>query len=411
MGQPWIHLGSTLERPLSLSVAIAVAPPSLAEDGQFAREVEIFSDFAAVEADWRRLEAVCAISPYQTFAFGRAYMETIGAARGAEPLIALTRGPDGGPAALLPLSRSRFGLVHAAGFQGGRMANYQMGLFREPERWTRADVERLLKGAARAGGVDLFMFAQQPGEWRGRPNPMHTLGGDPSPSFAYSTRLGKDYAAWLAAHYSGGARKKRRSKTRKLQPLGAVALRRPETPADRRAAFDTLLAQKSARMAERELPNEFDDPAVVAFVARLDAERAVTGFEWRLGLVGERIVSVYGGLARDGRLSGLVFSHDISADIAPGSPGEWLMLALADEAIGLGFDELDLGVGEARYKTEVCEIVEPLFDTAYPVTAIGILGAAAYRLQRRLKRRIKQTPALFDAARALQRFIVRPPAR
>ena len=86
-------------------------------------------------------------------------METIGAAQGATPLIALARDAQGEPVALLPLARSRVGPLHIASFQGGRMANYQMGLFRDLERWTRADLEQLLRNVARQAGLDLFVFA------------------------------------------------------------------------------------------------------------------------------------------------------------------------------------------------------------------------------------------------------------
>ncbi len=186
-------------------------------------------------------------------------MDTIGDAQGATPLIAFARDAQGEPIALLPLARRRVGPLRIASFQGGRMANYQMGLFREPERWTRADLERLLRNVARLAGVDLFVFAQQPMVWRDRANPMRELGGAASPSFAHMSRLDGDYARWLAAHYSADARKKRRAKSRKLAAFGEIALRRAHSPQERRAALETLLAQKRSHLTSLRLPNDFDD--------------------------------------------------------------------------------------------------------------------------------------------------------
>ena len=377
-------------------------------------EIEVFDDFARAERDWRRLEATCAASPYQTFAFCSAWMATIGATEGATPLIAIARARGGEPIALLPLQRRRFGPLNVASFQGGRMANYQFGLFREPDSWARADVVPLLQRIAGRARVDLFVFAQQPLAWRGRVNPLRELGGAPSPSFAYATRLDDDYSAWLAAHYSADARKKRRAKTRKLGALGPLTAARAATPAARRAAFEAFLAQKRARMAALALPDEFEDPAMRAFVALLggvESDEPEAGFDWFVASAGERIVSVFAGLERAGRLSGLLFSHDMAPEVAIGSPGEWLTHALVEDGIARGLEAIDFGVGEARYKAEICEIAEPQFDTAFATTAIGAAGALAFRWGRALKRHIKHSPRLFDAARAVQRLIVRPRAR
>lgn len=336
-------------------------------------------------------------------------METIGAAERATPLIAVARADNGDAVALLPLARRRIGPLRVASFQGGRMANYRMGLFREPERWTRAEIEALLREVARKASLDLFAFVQQPFAWRGKANPMRELGGDPSPSFGYATHLGADPAAWLAAHYSADARKKRRSKTRKLLAFGPVAFRRAETSEEKRLAFAALLAQKRARFSALKQPNEFDHPAVEAFLARLAGGAA--GFEWFVATAGERVVSVLGGFASERQFSGLVLSHDASAEIAPTSPGEWLVQAMAAQCAARGFDTLDFGVGEARYKAEACEIVVAQFDTAFAATWRGHLGAVLFRCGRRLKRRIKQSPRLFDAARRIQRFLVTPRVR
>ena len=164
-------------------------------------------------------------------------------------------------------------------------------------------------------------------------------------------------------------------------------------------------------MAALDLFNEYDDPAVANFIFQLSELEENAGFEWHVAIAGERIVSVFAGLLRAGRLSGLFFSHDTAPEVASTSPGELMVLSLAEQAIARGLDTLDFGVGEARYKSESCEIEEPMLDAAFPATVIGFAGAAAFLLARRFKRRIKHSPRLFEAARSVQRLLFRRRAR
>ncbi len=370
---------------------------------EFSARVEIAADFAAARADWLALEALGTASPYQSFRFCRDWSATLG--RAAEPLIVIARDSRGGPLALLPLARRRFGPLKIAAFQGGRMANYQMGLFREPEAWSCESVRAWLREAARLARVDAFTFSHQPRAWRGAKNPLAALGGQDSPSFAYCTELGADENAWTLRHFSSTARKKRRAKARKLGALGHVAHRRLHDAAERRAALDAFLAQKRARTAALGLANEFDDPAHVAFLERLASDRDDgAALELHALAAGDRLVAVFGALEAHGRLAGLLFSHDIAEDVAPASPGKLLVAEIVRDSIARGLQELDFGVGEAPYKSECCETVEPLFDSAYPATLAGHLAAGVFLAARRAKRIVKQNPALFERALSVERL-------
>jgi len=286
------------------------------------------------------------------------------------------------------------------------MANYQMGLFREPERWAPEDARALVSEVLARAKLDALLLSNQPRQWRGDANPLATLGGRDSPSFAYSTRFIGDFEAWTLAHFSAASRKKRRAKTRRLAALGAPAHRRADTPAERRAALDAFFAQKQARMKMRGLPNEFDAPANVALVERL-AALDPSVFELHVLKLGERCAAVFGGLYAHQRLSGLIFSHDVADDVAPMSPGEGLIVEIVRDGFARGRAEFDLGVGEARYKSECCETPEPLFDSAFAATLSGRLAAHAFLAARALKRKIKHAPKLFDWARAVERWGVR----
>ena len=78
--------------------------------------------------------------------------------------------------------------------------------------------------------------------------------------------------------------------------------------------------------------------------------------EFHALIAGERIAATFAALPGGRRLSGLVISYDGASEIAAASPGEWLMIEVARDAIARGFDMLDLGLGDSRYKRELCEI-------------------------------------------------------
>ena len=113
---------------------------------------------------------------------------------------------------------------------------------------------------------------------------------------------------------------------------------------------------------------------------------------------GDRIIAVFGALPGAERLSGLFIGHDGDPEIARSSPGEIMVQAVVADAIARGFAEFDLGVGEARYKDEACEIVEPLFDSAFAVTLKGRLAAWAFLAARRAKRAVEALAALEGSA-------------
>ena len=214
----------------ALNAIAETAPPPraapavvAATETRFA-SLELFAQFDDVRAEWRALEAFG--SPYQGYAFCRAWAETIGAAEGWRPLIALARDGAGAPLALLPLGVRAYGPLRMASFLGGRMANYRMGLFRDDALATDDETRRLLRaiaGAARPK-LDFFALTQQPATWRGRANPLVAPGARPAralPTPAISAPAPKP-----------GARRTSRSRPRK-----SCARRRPSWRRSARSGY------------------------------------------------------------------------------------------------------------------------------------------------------------------------------
>ena len=114
-------------------------------------------------------------------------------------------------------------------------------------------------------------------------------------------------------------------------------------------------------------------------------------------------LATFGALSGGGRLSGLIVSYDGAPEVAAASPGEWLLIEVVKDAIARGFRTFDLGVGQSRYKSELCEVEEILVDGAFAVTPLGRLGEIAYFGARAGLGWLKRRPRLFHFARRLRR--------
>ena len=390
--------------------SVEIAPArrtSAAEAAPAARglvaKLTLHVDFASAAADWAEAEAACDGSPYQSRRFCEGWLGTAG--EGLSPLIAVARDEYGALTALLPLARRRLGPLHAATLIGDRAANYQMGLFRDGAAWSKADVQRLLSAVAKAASprVDVFTFIHQPREWRGAPCPLAQLSPQPAPSQAYASALPPLFADWLDAHFSKATQKKLRKKAKKLEALGPVTCRRAEGAEEIARALDAFLEQKNARMRAKKLGGEFEQASTVAMLRALSAPGgAYPALEWHVLQAGERIAAVWAGFAYRDRLSGLVLSFDADPAVAAASPGEQLVIEVVRGAILRGFSSFDLGVGEARYKDECCEIAEPLVDSAYAASPLGALAAVGFLMKRRATAAVKRSPRLLALARKLR---------
>jgi CelD/BcsL family acetyltransferase involved in cellulose biosynthesis len=69
--------------------------------------VEVHDGVEPVEEAWKALAGPNNATPFQTFGLMKLFYRQLGANRLAEPVIVLVRHPDGRPAALFPLMRSK----------------------------------------------------------------------------------------------------------------------------------------------------------------------------------------------------------------------------------------------------------------------------------------------------------------
>lgn len=373
--------------------------------------VRVFDRFDAVRSDWLALQDEAPISGYQRLAWQETFQRHLGGR--STPCIAVIDDAAGRPQAILPFVVSRRAGVATATFIGGKHSNFGMGLWRPAfaRSMTSAALDAMLRQIARQSAVpiDLFALTNQPLSWAGLANPFALLPHRPSPSFGYHLALGPDADAVLQRVVSSASRRKMRRKERALADVGAlsfVVAREPEAIA---RFTETFLAYKATRLAELGIANVFAVPGMRDFIIAA-ASGETPAIELCALMVGDEPVALFGGSIAQGRYSGM-FTAMIPGPLQKDSPGEVLLHHLIRDCCERGLAVFDLGAGEAEYKSNICDGVDPLFDQTVPATARGAVAAAALGAMGLAKRRVKQSALLWGLVLKLRRLRARVHAK
>lgn len=365
--------------------------------------IDMFETIEAAAPVWRALEREADGCLYNTFDWLSAWQKHVGAPVGVHPLI-IVGSREGRPDLLLPLGVRRRGPLTIARVLGDCHGNQNTGLtrrgVRRPDGRTLCD---MLTEAARKARIDVLdlRHLSAGGVFDGRAVPPVA----PSPSPIFNLPLQSDFDALFRARRGKDARKKLRSKERKLAESGAIAVVTATDEATARALLDTLIRQRSDRAAATGIPTAFDDPAVRAFLTDRLVRATLAGdtaFTIHALEVGGIVRATYVGGLRDGRY--YAYSNSIADDeLSSLSPGDILLKHLIERMCDAGATCFDFGLGAERYKVAWAD-PEPLFDLTLPVSARGHAAAAAIRLARSAKRTIRSSPRLWSLVRRLRRL-------
>ncbi len=398
------------------------APPHRRTDAPVARapdaakswsSLSVVEEIAALAQDWRALEDRALVTPYQAYGWVRPFTDTVGAAERMAFRHAVLRDAGGAALAILPLVITRRSGIRFAEFIGGKHANYHMGIY-DPAFAAGLDAAgarlMLAEIGAGIGGLDAFIFVNQPTQWQGVPNPLAQLAGGPSPSGAYKLALVPgDGEGSLRRSMSSHAHKKLKNKRNRFVAYGPSEMVRARTPAEIARVIDAFLRQKAARFAMMGIADPFAPPAVRRFLergAQADGDRPPVLELYSLDVAGQS-VATYVGAVQAGRFSGMATSFAMDSEVAKTSPGEILLVDLIRLKSREGITVFDLGVGEARYKTTICDERDDLVDSFLPLTARGHAFALFSRAKREAKRRIKASPVALKLAHRVSGWLSR----
>ncbi len=375
--------------------------------------LSVGEEIAALADEWRALEDRALVTPYQAYGWVRPFTDTVGAAERMAFRHAVLRDAGGAALAILPLVITRRSGIRFAEFIGGKHANYHMGIY-DPAFAAGLDAAgarlMLAEIGAAIGGLDAFIFVNQPTQWQGVPNPLAQLAGGPSPSGAYKLALVPgDGEGSLRRSMSSHAHKKLKNKRNRFVTYGPSEMVRARTPAEIARVIDAFLRQKAARFAMMGIADPFAPPAVRRFLergAQADGDRPPVLELYSLDVAGQS-VATYVGAVQAGRFSGMATSFAMDSEVAKTSPGEILLVDLIRLKSREGITVFDLGVGEARYKTTICDERDDLVDSFLPLTARGHAFALFSRAKREAKRRIKASPVALKLAHRVSGWLSR----
>ena len=368
----------------------------------------IIDDPLATLTLWQDFEHKAQGTIYQSADWLIPWLQTHGRESGIDPFLVLAYLPDGELGALFP-----FGLSHSSGlrlvsFLGGADTNANMGLIRSDLVLERSDLQHMIDFCAASRlRPDAFVLVNQSLHWQGRTNPMALLAHQQSASAAFSTPLSLHGEAFIKDKLSHQHFKKLKKKERKLHSLGSVTYLVAKTQDQVSEAIESLFAQKLARLSQKHIATHLTHQTAKDFVNQccltgLDLGQPV--IELHILKLNARIIAIFAGSVYQNGFYAMLNSFDTHPEMAKLSPGEVLLVEMIKGLSARGITKLDLGIGEARYKSDWCKSADPRFDSLIGVTLKGRLFVALLSLKLHLKRWIKQTPLAWKIAQVMRQY-------
>jgi len=369
--------------------------------------VERVAEPAAIETEWRLLDATGIGTVFQRFDWMEAYIRNVAPHEGLEPALLLGR-LDGRPAFILPLGVRRHGAARLAQWLGGSHSGYNFGLW---SRECAALLPRLGRGGIRAmlrralPGVDGAVLERIPHDLDGIASPLAAITSLPSPVIGYSVSLegGMDE---VITRTGGGARRRRaRSKERRMADIAPVRHGILADPAGIEAALEFFAEQKALRLAEQGLPNVFAEPGVMDFFRELARRSAgmrepllqITTFD-----VGGTTRAVIGSGVHAGRVNLYILTY-VHDEMLPHSPGQVLMYRHIEESCEAGRRFFDFGVGYELYKESWADARIALSDGYVALTPVGVAAVGALWLRDGAKTLLRRNEKLWAALKSLRK--------
>jgi len=404
-----VHPRATVPAETRPAATVRAVPERAAAPKQ-AISLSVHTNLSAIEHDWRAFEQTADCTPFQTFDWLGTWQRCIGTLNRVTPAIVVARH---GSAILfiLPLAVQPGRLARALSFLGQDLCDYNAPLL-APEFSSVVGANfaalwreiRALLQATPALRHDLISLAKMPEKIGAQANPLLCLDVRLNASGAYETALGPDWEQFYTAKRSSATRRRDRTKLKRLGELGKVSF---VSPGDTELVptVDLLIAQKSKAFARMGIANMFVRPGYTAFYRELGTaprHRSLVHVS-RLD-VGPAWAALNLGLTFRDCYYHILASYD-DGEVSRFGPGAAHLRELLRFATERGMKRFDFTIGDEPYKRDWCENELRLYDYSTAVTLRGWPSAALSLGWRRVKRAIKQTAPLWNAAQRLRSTI------
>ena len=367
--------------------------------------VRVHATMEAAEQDW----ATPGLAGYafQTLAWLRAWQDTMGAAAGIRPALAVVTDAGGRVLLCLPLGVATRRGIRTLAFLGGNVTDYNAPLADPAFTPDAASFAALWRQILQAlPPHDVIRLVRMPATLdppggAGQspvPNPMALLAGAHRAGEARSARLPASYDTFMA-----GRRPKFVADTRRLHrrmaEIGPVTLRVAATAEDMQSTLGVLFQLKSRRWRETGSKDWADDPPFRAFYHALSRSGLPGGeVHGSLLTIGDTPVAVHWGVIYRARFYYLMIGW---------AAGEWMRFAtgrqitdaLIRQAIPAGIRVFDFTAGDEPYKRDWVDTTLPLLAYTAATTRRGQAALALHHAARQLRTRAKGITWLRKAVR------------
>jgi CelD/BcsL family acetyltransferase involved in cellulose biosynthesis len=370
-------------------------------------DIAATSDLSTLECEWLAFQELAAGTFFQTYYWCRAWVDTVGTARNAEPLIVTGRYDNGDLAFLLPLCVRKSGRLRIAEWIATGQSGYGYGLF-EPNflpgarGWFASRGWEILGKLVRA---DVLYLRDMPGEFSGFPHPLSDWFSFAGANSSYVMKLEEDFEALYCEKRSAASRRGNRKRDAKLFSCKGAAFGLPKSQAETHYLLDMMFEQQDHRLSESGIVEIFSAPekALIHRLADMPDDRCPVLLPYHLKIGGRLVAMMLGGYYA-GTYWALISSL-ASGDIRKYSPGDAALRRTIQACCELGLSSLDFSSGDTPYKLQWADRCVRLHETVRAMTWKGYPWAVAKTALLLAKRLIKRSPPLWEAAVILRKYL------
>lgn len=350
--------------------------------------LQIFTDLASVEPQWREFEKTAHCTVFQTFDWMATWYRHIGSKRDLTPIIVVGTTGDN-ICFLIPLAVERSGMVHRLIWFGADLADYSAPLLAhdfprltDDFRQVWRDVVTLIWSRVRFDLIDLDRmpaitcwtvhnpFIDLPNLWV-------------EPYSGHIASLTDNWQQFYTSKVSSSNRQTDRRKFKNLAKMGDIQYVTVTDEADIRRTVSALIEQKRASYRRMGVEDLFDREGYPEFFHAVagDAKLADRIHITRLD-VGNQIAASGICLRHRDREYLVMASYD--EEFAKHSPGRKHLHELMTDAINHDIRQYDFTIGDEPYKFDWSDIHIPLLRHVKAASARGIPVVAVMRARQRV---------------------------
>lgn len=217
------------------------------------------------------------------------------------------------------------------------------------------------------------------------------------PDSAHLSHLSGNWEEDLSQFVGKSSRKSLKRKLKKLQSMGNVVFREPETAREKELAIKTLIEWKSEQLKQLGTANIFQNRNFrdLLTTAAVDDQ---SGLVRLFGMyLDDTPIAMTLMLCRDSRW--FLYQTAYTAD-EPGkySPGYLLLLHIMEQAAGRNVPVFDFGWGNESYKARFATVSQPLYRAYVPLSVKGRIAHHVFNAKIGIKEFVKANKHMHSAA-------------